>query len=127
MTDTLASVLQAFTTYRQAHRKGAYPAALRRHAVDQLTRAERHELAARLGLSATQVDRWDRVKARASAPPADFFDVTPSKVEATDVGLDGLHVEVTLPTGACLRLHGRVDAQALRSLVAALHEVGAAA
>src|SRR6478736_9255741 len=101
MTETLASVLEAFTTHRQSHRKGAYPAALRQRAVDQLTRAERHELAARLGLSAAQVDRWDRVKAMGSAPTADFFDVTPPQVEAKPAALDGLQVEVALPTG-CL-------------------------
>jgi hypothetical protein len=126
MTETLASVLEAFTTHRLSHRKGAYPAALRRRAVDQLTRTERHELAARLGLSAAQVDRWDRVKAMGSAPTADFFDVTPPQVEAKPVAFDGLQVEVALPTGACLRLRGHVDAPTLRCLVAALHEAGAA-
>jgi hypothetical protein len=34
---------------------------------------------------------------------------------------------VALPTGACLRLRGHVDAPTLRCLVAALHEAGAAA
>jgi len=126
MTETLTSVLQAFITYRRAHRKGAYPATLRRRAVDQLTRAERHELAARLGLSATQVDRWDKVKARSPAPAAEFFDVTPPKAEAKAVALEGLHVEVALPTGACLQLRGHVDAQTLRSLVSALYQAGGA-
>ena|SRR5687768_14309296 len=117
MTETLASVLEAFTTHRQSHRKGAYPAALRRRAVDQLTRAERHELAGCLGLSAAQVDRWDRVKGMGSAPTAEFFDVAAPRVEAKLVALDGLQIEVALPTGACLRLRGHVDAPTLRCWV----------
>ncbi len=110
MPDSLDSIHQAFVTYRQTHRRGAYPLSLRRRAVAALTVDARLELAARLGLTADQVHRWNVLSESHSGTPQ-FFEV-PSVVAQPSVQA-GLCVEVQMPNGVILRLRGEIDANVL--------------
>lgn len=124
MAETFTSILEAFTTYRQTARKGPYPAALRRRAIEQLTRSERLELGGRLGLSPTQMARWEslmRPKKSVAAASA-FFEVqAPPPPSAVP---EPLQIEVVLRGGAVLRMRGHVDAASLKVVIAAAQEAG---
>jgi hypothetical protein len=129
-----ASILHAFTSYRREHPKGAYTAALRRRAVEELLPEERLKLAAHLGLSSKQIARWELlpgVKPRA----AHFIEVKGAQLTgaveeqapslARGVGGD-LKVEIELPGGALVRLSGNVDTAVLRIALAAVQGAGTA-
>jgi hypothetical protein len=117
MTDTLDSIHQAFAAYRRQHRKGAYPRALRRRAMLELKLTERLQLAARLGLTAEQVARWERT-VEGGCQHQEFFEV-PLGVGGPAAGFEQ-RVEVELPGGAVLRVHGEVNTAMLRMVVAAV-------
>jgi len=123
MTDTLESLHQEFAAYRQLHRRGAYPMALRRRAMLGLTQGELLQLGARLGLTAEQVGRWNPPAERQQIEAQEFFEVPVGRSEPGD---SGLRIEVQLGNGVILRVLDQVDTKALRMLVTAL-QVGTVA
>lgn len=118
MPDTLDSLQHEFSTYRQAHRRGAYPLELRRRAVGALSPAQLLQLAARLGLTAAQVARWPTVSEVQDDAASGFFEVAPAAPPATVA--ERCAVEVETRSGAKLRLSGEIEPQLLAALVEVL-------
>jgi hypothetical protein len=119
MTDTLDSIHTAFAEYRRQHTRGAYPLVLRKRAMSALGPDERLQLAARLGLTAKQIGRWKTGPASSTPSLAqEFFEVP--QVAHVDALPSNLRVDVELPGGVVMRMHGQIDLNALRMLVAAV-------
>ncbi len=121
MADTLDSLHHEFAAYRQIRRRGAYPLQLRQRALSALTQAQLLQLAARLGLTAAQVERWGKVP-EASRETAGFFEVSATPAAPAT---PNCCVEVETRSGATLRLRGEIEPKMLCALIEALQRADA--
>ena len=110
--EQLTSVIDAFTHWRATRKNATHktPEALQQQVVELLSHYSRGTISNALGLSGTQVKRW---QAGASAAPA--FVELPLLEEAPNA----LRLELRLPNGAELSLSGALSPSMMGDVIRA--------